>query len=212
MVRLLPNQQKVAGFGLVNLGANLDNSVKHCCCYCFHSIDIGFLRQYVKMVNLLMQEKTYKCMYMVLPFMDSASKESSLFFLRLRHTIISTIINSPAPANTPIMIAVFILFPPPPPPLLVPLPPPLVVPPPPEGGLFEREPPLSPDGEDLPPPLSPPLEGGEPRDGGDSLPPAFPPPPCDAGGGGELLLESGGEGACGAGGVVESGGGGDEPP
>lgn len=145
--------------------------------------------------------------------MDSASKESSfLFLLRLRHTIISTIINSPAPANTPIMIAVFVLIPPPP---LVPLPPPLVLLPPPlEGELFERELPLSPDGDVLLPPLSPPLdggEGGEPRDGGDSLPPPFPPPPCDAGGGGELLLETGGEGACGAGGEVESGGGGDEP-
>lgn len=45
MVHCLPNHQKVVGFGLVNLGANLDNSVKHCCCCCcFHSIDIDFLR------------------------------------------------------------------------------------------------------------------------------------------------------------------------
>lgn len=118
-----------------------------------------------------------------LPFIYSASKESFLFFLRLRHTIISTIISSPAPTSTPIMIAVFVLFPPPPP---------LSPPPPLEGELSERDPPLFPDGEDLLPLLSPLLEGGEPRDGGDSLPPPFPPfppPPCDAGEGGELLLE-----------------------
>ena len=100
------------------------------------------------------------------------------------------------------MIAVFVLFPPPPPP------PPL----PPEGELSERDPPLFPDCDDLLPLLSPPLEGGEPRDGGDWFPPPFPPPPCDAGEGGELLLELGGEGACGAGGELESGGGDDESP
>lgn len=114
--------------------------------------------------------------------------------------------SSPAPTSTPIMIAVFVLFPPPPP---------LSPPPPLEGELSERDPPLFPDGEDLLPLLSPLLEGGEPRDGGDSLPPPFPPfppPPCDAGEGGELLLELWGEGACGAGGEVESGGGDDESP
>lgn len=72
MVHRLPKHQEVVGFDLGNLGANFDNSVKHCCCRCFHSMDIDFLWQYMKNVETSDTNiNVYMCVCVCLPFMDS---------------------------------------------------------------------------------------------------------------------------------------------
>lgn len=71
MVHRLPNHQEVVGFGLVHLGANLDNSVKHYCCCCSHSIDIDFLKQYEDS-KLLICVETYVCICFYLSWIQDS--------------------------------------------------------------------------------------------------------------------------------------------